>query len=1359
MQIGLLLALMGISSLSVAERTLNLGIYAHLDEASMHQKYGPLVDYLNAALPGIHINYQVLPAKELRESIHKNQFDLLFTNPSLYQIIRYENSLGGAIATVQTLHHGQAVSSLGGVIFTRADAGLKTLKQLEKQTVAVPGFSNTGAYRIPLYELFHQGVNKEAISFITVGNNDDVVRAVLEGVAKAGFVRTGILESWFKQGQLTPADITVLNQKKLGSFPFLLSTDLFPEWPFFALSHVSDKDIKALSVALFNLKASDPAAKAAGIAGFVPALDYLSFETLLRELHLYPFDVKPEFSLKAFWQVYALEIKAALAAAILVLVLLVLSGWLSFKLKKTAQKAKQESERVQSFIEATQSGTWEWQVETGEVCFNYYWAASLGYELTELKPHVETFFELIHPDDLPRVQQALTEHFSGAKNIMDIEVRLRHKDGSWRWMLDRGQVLVWNEQHQPLVMSGTHTDITQSKQQQMALQRKADRDAVFLELPYWLEKHNEAEFLQAMLDRLEDLTQSGASFIHGYEEATDTIHLLSWSRRTLQTYCHMDKMSMHYPLKDAGIWADCVRQKRAIMVNDYESAHSDHKKGFPEGHAQLERFLTVPVFDKSQVVMLLGVANKPEPYNAEDVEDVQLLGNEVYRLLQISRNQQKLQQAANVFKFSQEGIVMTDASVNIVEMNATYLKMCGYRREELLGQNPRILSSGRQDAIFYAQMWKEIFDEGFWKGEIWNRHKSGAVYPQLAHISAVKNAEGHVTHYIGLFSDISTQKNQQAALEKIAHYDALTQLPNRTLLTDRLEQAMARAKRNGKMLAVGFMDLDGFKEVNDTYGHEAGDYLLVALSKRFQKLLRAEDTIARLGGDEFVLVIVDLVRAEQVKGLLQRILEETLVAVHYEGAQLQVSVSIGISFYAPETDSHLTFDMLNDLDADQLIRQADQAMYRAKNLGKNQVVVFQDHFSNVINEGNLSKEVSAALDNHEFCLYYQPKVNLRKGKIDSFEALIRWQHPRKGFLTPQHFLEGITSPEVKIKMSFWVIRSVLKQMLVWQKFSNSSSDFADVLLQKMVQDPRDFSISVFADMRVSVNVDAVTLEHPEFVSHLKVLLDEFPQIHPSFLTLEILESSALQDIKQISSVIMATRALGVNFAIDDFGVGYASLHYLRDLPVHELKVDQTFISTLLEQSQSLSILEAILGMSEAFAHQVIAEGVETPEHCKILQQLGYELVQGYAISRPMPAEAVVEWIETWEPDPSWANNSPLSRAGRSLLIAMIEHRIWVDQLQKWVLEASSKLPELNAVHCRFGEWFSLQSPKLLDKKINRQLLNDIHLQHLEIHAKANQLVEMVRQKDSEKVQTHLSELLVMRDNILAALEAVAIKLP
>lgn len=563
--------------------------------------------------------------------------------------------------------------------------------------------------------------------------------------------------------------------------------------------------------------------------------------------------------------------------------------------------------------------------------------------------------------------------------------------------------------------------------------------------------------------------------------------------------------------------------------------------------------------------------------------------------------EEKLKRAASVFTHAQEGIIITDSTATIIEVNDTFSSITGYTPEEVLGQNPRILQSGRHSTAFYTELWAAVVAKGYWRGEIWNRRKNGEIYPERLTISAVSDTTGVVQHYVSLSTDITTAKENQGQLERIAHYDLLTNLPNRVLLADRLSQAMLQCSRHDQSLAVVFLDLDGFKQVNDANGHNVGDELLIALSVRMKKALREGDSLARIGGDEFVAVLTDLSAFDDCYPVIERLLSAASKPVTVSGVLLNVSASIGVTLYPQD-----------NVDADQLMRHADQAMYVAKESGKNRFHLFdtaQDDAIKVQRESILA--IRSALDSHQFVLHYQPKVNMRTGRVMGVEALIRWQHPKRGLLNPAEFLPIIENNPMSIEIGEWVIDSALTQISQWLEM--------------------DLNIPV----SISVNIAAVQLQQPNFTQRLTNLLAAHPDVEPMYLELEVLETSALDDVNHISKIMEACMALGVGFALDDFGTGYSSLTYLRRLPANMLKIDQSFIRDMLIDADDLAIVESVIALAKSFKRDVIAEGVETIEHGTVLLQMGCDLAQGYGIARPMPASDFPKWISNWKADAAW----------------------------------------------------------------------------------------------------------------------------
>ncbi len=692
-----------------------------------------------------------------------------------------------------------------------------------------------------------------------------------------------------------------------------------------------------------------------------------------------------------------------------------------------------------------------------------------------------------------------------------------------------------------------------------------------------------------------------------------------------------------------------------------------------------------------------------------------LIGGEIRNLLR-QRAEQKLQLAASVFTHAREGIMITQLDGAIIEVNEAFTRITGYSRDEVIGRNPRLLKSGQHGEAYYAAMWRSLLENGYWYGEIWNRRKNGEFFAEMQTISAVRDAQGQIKQYVSLFSDITRIKEHERELEHIAHYDALTGLPNRVFLADRLHQAMAQSLRRNQKLAVVYLDLDGFKAVNDRFGHDAGDQLLITVSNRMKQTLREGDTLARIGGDEFVAVLLDLNEIEASLPMLARMLAAAAEPVLWGDSVLQVSASVGVTFY-PQTE---------EADADQLMRQADQAMYQAKVSGKNRFHLFDaDQDRSIRGHHESLERIRRALIEHEFVLYYQPKVNMRLGKLVGAEALIRWRHPIRGLMLPGEFLPVIEDHSLAIDLGEWVLENALGQIEQWHALG--------------------------LDIPVSVNVGARQLQQSDFAERLRRILAAHPSVGPNKLELEVLETSALEDLVHVSHVIAACLEMGVSFALDDFGTGYSSLTYLKRLPVSQIKIDQSFVRDMLHDPDDLAIVESVLGLATAFRRQTIAEGVETREHGEMLLYLGCELAQGYGIARPMPASEVPAWAAVWKPFASWVDMHPVSRDDLPILFAAVEHRAWIVAIEACLQGEIAAKPQLDHQLCRFGQWlnsFTVSSQSL------RPALQSIETLHRQVHVLGEQMIQLLADGRQVEARAGLAELHRLRDALLASLWTV-----
>lgn len=536
----------------------------------------------------------------------------------------------------------------------------------------------------------------------------------------------------------------------------------------------------------------------------------------------------------------------------------------------------------------------------------------------------------------------------------------------------------------------------------------------------------------------------------------------------------------------------------------------------------------------------------------------------------------------------------TDMQGNITYVNEQFCAISGYSVHELLGKNHRILNSSLHPPEFFAELWKTISSGKVWKGEICNIRKDGTLYWVESTIVATYDSEANVKKYVSIRFDVTEKRKLMEVLQWRADHDVLTGLPNRSLLYDRFKQSVATAHRNHSSLAVCILDLDGFKLINDRYGHAIGDRLLVEVSERLKKIIRGEDTVARLGGDEFV-ILLGLVHTNELEMAMQRILTALSLAYTIDGIELNISASIGVTIYPKD-----------DADIDSLLRHADQAMYRAKLRGRDCY-----HLFNILldNEARTAFEtvvlVSKALRNNELCLHYQPKINLSSGTITGYEALLRWQHPQEGIIYPQNFIPFVEQTNLIVDIGNWVIEQALTQISHWAVLGKTWS--------------------------VAVNIAALHFQREDFVETLKHLLSRFPNSSPQMLDIEIVESVMLENIPLVVKNINECKKLGVTFSLDDFGTGYSSLSYLKKLETHSIKIDQSFIRGILDDKNSLLLTIAIIGLAKSFNREVIAEGVETVEQAKLLMRLGCDSAQGYGFAKPMPVEAVISWSKDFFP--------------------------------------------------------------------------------------------------------------------------------
>ncbi|MDP1633522.1 MAG: EAL domain-containing protein, partial [Gallionellaceae bacterium] len=657
--------------------------------------------------------------------------------------------------------------------------------------------------------------------------------------------------------------------------------------------------------------------------------------------------------------------------------------------------------------------------------------------------------------------------------------------------------------------------------------------------------------------------------------ASDGIHILDINGNVIEasdSFCSMlgysrdEMIGMHVSRWDANFDPAMLarmldRQLGAKTRSEFESRHR-RKDG--------------SVFDVEISGFPLVLEGKPALFNSS--RDISAR----------KQTEAELRIAATAFE-TQEGILITDANNRILRVNRAFTEITGYSAEDAIGHNPRMLSSGRHDASYYAAMWASLGKTGAWKGEIWNRRKNGAIYPERLSITAVLDQSGKATNYVASLADITMHKAAEDEIKSLAFFDPLTQLPNRRLLLDRLQRALASTARSGKEGALLFIDLDNFKILNDTLGHDMGDLLLQQVALRLVSCVREGDTVARLGGDEFVVMLEDLSEqsleaAEQTESAGNKILAVLNRPYQLNTHEYHCTPSIGATLFSDHQQP------LEDL-----LKQADIAMYQAKKAGRNALRFFDPYMQDAINtRAALESELRKALDNREFCLYYQLQIDSDSRPLGA-EALIRWIHPERGLVSPAEFIPLAEETGLILPIGLWVLDTACAQLKLWE------------------QDER------MRHLCLAVNVSALQFRDVDFVSQVQAIISRHA-VDPARLKLELTESILQENVEDTIATMYALRVTGILFSLDDFGTGYSSLQYIKQLPLNQLKIDQSFVRDITTDPSDQAIVRTVIAMAHSLNLEVIAEGVETDEQHQLLLKKGCKQFQGYLFSRPMPID-------------------------------------------------------------------------------------------------------------------------------------------
>ncbi len=708
----------------------------------------------------------------------------------------------------------------------------------------------------------------------------------------------------------------------------------------------------------------------------------------------------------------------------------------------------------------------------------------------------------------------------------------------------------------------------------------------------------------ALADSVPDLLQSALTRLTELVDARYGALIIQDENGGIERFFHTGMTeeqvaAIGQPPGGKGLFGDVLCRCGTLRLRNM----ADHPRsaGFPEGHPPMRSLVATLIRLHGQVYGRVYLCDRRDgsAFSAEDEQLVEAFADAVGLAIDHLRERERrrrdelnLRIAAQVFESSAEGILITDAEQRIILVNRALTTITGYSKAELIGGTPKIFQSGHHGADFYRDMWQCLEESGQWQGEIWNRRKNGAVYPEWLRINALADESGRVTHYVAVFSDLSDFTRRREGMERLVHFDHLTELPNRLMFRAELKQAMLRTNFHGKMMALLMLDLDRFKTINDTLGHQIGDRLLQQVSKRLLHCVRKKeeprfgDIVARLSGDEFTIILNGLEKAEDAAAAATKILERFQQPFVLGNLERTVTVSIGIALYPGNAET-----------LDELISQADLAMYHAKRKGRNRFCMYDPAVHGRTQyQQVLENELYNALERGQFQIHYQPQIGVADGGAVGLEALLRWRHPLYGQVSPMEFIPMLEETGLIEPVGGWVLEQVC-------------ADYRRCVRALGMAE---------GELTVAVNISAHQLNE-DLLERISRLLRQY-RLDPGWLKLELTETVAMEDPEGSMRIFNALREIGVEICIDDFGTGYSSLSYLTRLPIAALKIDRSFIKDMIDHDEDREVVGAIIALAHNLKLQVIAEGVETREQYNTLAALGCDVVQGFLCGRPVPLE-------------------------------------------------------------------------------------------------------------------------------------------
>ncbi|MCK0163575.1 bacteriohemerythrin [Marinobacter sp. S6332] len=926
----------------------------------------------------------------------------------------------------------------------------------------------------------------------------------------------------------------------------------------------------------------------------------------------------------------------------------------------------------------------------------------------------------IHPEDWPGVREDLIAHLLGNTEVFSHHYRVLESNGKECWVQSRGKVIAHDSDGRPLRIIGTQTDITERKTQELVLLRERDTRLLISDFA--------SDFMTSAPEEFDTVIERALQRGGEYMGADRTYIFLVDDNREYMSNTHewcaagispeIDNLK-NIPSNLVPWWWQQLSSTGYVLVPEVSGMP-------PEAHAEyvilesqgIKSVCVYPLYMKDELTGFLGndAVQAAQNWGADVLEFLGLMSDLLsialeYRQLQKHREQarrrlERAEQQAHVghwgYDLNSGEVFWSEETSRIIERDLTfsaptYLDMVHPEdRKEAYEAFQKA-----KNEISHLQTEHRVCLSG-------DRNKYLEVRGQFE-----AGPDGKPARVEGTVQDVSERVEHREQLRRLAYEDELTGLPNRRALDKKLQQEVEHCKQHGKHLVMALLDLDNFREANDRYGPALGDEILVALSRRMQLVCGESAVVSRIGGDEFVVLFPRMVPDDDAFPQLRRLLAAINEPLVVSGVEVNITVSIGVTSY-PQPGNPAE---------EQLFRQVQQALYQAKMQGKNRLEQYDIQLEH--NTRALTcklEEIKQALLDGEFVLYYQPQVSMAEGTVLGVEALIRWQKPSGEIVPPGVFLPVIQDHPLEVEIGDWVINAALSQIGVWQEHG--------------------------LHLEVSVNVTSLQILDDSFTSKLKAELAVHPLVPARALKIEILESSALHDLEKVSRVMRECRKLGVQFALDDFGTGFSSLSYLKHLPANILKIDQSFVRNMLNDPGDLSIISGIVGMSQAFGLQVLAEGVETEEHGDLLLRLGCELGQGYGIARPMKAEDLPGWVLNWQIPSDWHEQKPVAFQNILLLHAEVEHRYWVNRLEQWLQGKVDVLPTLQATHCKVGSWIEQDGRRRFK---NNPAFIELVIDHERLHQAGDEAVAAHAHGGEHVVNEKLSEIRECRDRVLLAL--------